>query len=363
MKHPQSRFGARGSQVSALAIASALVLAACGGGRAPSPDAWAIVDGREILRDDVERAYRAAVQRTEKPPSDEERLVAQMGVLEELITQNILMARARASGIEVTEEEVDKAFAEKRGTMTDEAMSRQLSDRNLTREDVRAVIRRELIVNKLLERDVVAKAAVTDAEIEAFFQANRAQFNIAEAQYRIAQIVVTPRLSPQTRNRMNDDAGSPQQAEQKTRMIFEKLKAGADFQQLAADYSEDPQSAANGGDLGFIPDTALRQAPPQLRDLVLKMTPGNVNTIIVNGNYTIVLLVAHEAPGQRDLSAPGVKDQIRDGLRERKDRLLRTAYLTEARNSATIDNRLARMLVESQGKPPAGLLAAPGAAK
>jgi peptidyl-prolyl cis-trans isomerase SurA len=344
-------------------VACLLLVSACGGGRTPSPDAWAVVDGREILRGDVEKAYRAAVQRTEKPPSDEERLVAQLSVLEELITQNILMARARSSAIEVTEEEVDKAFAERRGTMSDEAMNKQLADRNLNREDVRAVLRRELIVNKVLERDVVAKAAVTDPEIEAFFQANRAQFSIAEAQYRIAQIVVTPRLSPQTRNRTNSDAGSPQEALKKTEMIFEKLKAGADFQQLAADYSEDPQSAQNGGDLGFIPESSLRQAPPQLRDLVLKMTPGNVQTIAVNGAYTIVLLVAHEAPGQRDLSTPGVKDQIRDGLRERKDRLLRTAYLTQARSAATIDNRLARMIVESQGKPPAGLLAPPATAK
>ena len=352
-------FSGRRSRACLLAIASVVFLSGCSGSRTPSPDAWAVVDGREISRGDVEKAYRAAVQQTEKPPSDEERLVAQFSVLEELITQNILMARARSSGIQVTEDEVDKAFAEKRGALSDEAMNQQLTQRNLNREDVRAVIRRELIVNKVLERDVVAKAAVTDADIDAFFQANRGQFNLAEAQYRIAQIVVTPRLSPQTRNRLNDDAGTPQQAVQKVGMIFEKLKAGGDFQQLAADYSEDPQSAPNGGDLGFIPDSQLRMAPPQLRDLVLKMTPGNVNTITVNGNYTIVLLVAHEPPGQRDLSTPGVKDQIRDGLRERKDRLLRTAYLTAARSGAVIDNRLARMIVESSGKPPAGLLATP----
>ncbi|MEZ5318101.1 MAG: peptidylprolyl isomerase [Vicinamibacterales bacterium] len=349
------------ASVPTLSLAAALVAlaaAGCGGPATPAfgPDVWAVVDGRPIRQADVELAYRAAVQPSQEPPPAEELLATQLTLLDELITQDILGERARTSGLQVTDAEVDQAFAERKGDMTDAAMSLQLAQRNLTIDDVKSVLRRELLVQKVLDRDVTEKAAVTDEEITAFFEQNRARFNLSEAQYRIAQIVVTPQRDAQIANRLNDDATTPDEARRKAEMVFERLRGGADFQQLAADYSEDPQSAPSGGDLGFIPESSLKQAPAALRDLVLKMEPGNVNTVVINGAYTIVLLVAHEPAGQRDLTMPGVKDTIRDGLRERRDRLLRTAYLAEARSGATVDNRIARSVIGSQGKPPAGII-------
>ena len=89
--------------VGALALAG--LAAACGskpaGPAAPSATAWAVVDGREISGDDVEKAYRRTLQ-GQAPPSDEEVLNAKLGVLNELIVQDILLAKARALKIEVS---------------------------------------------------------------------------------------------------------------------------------------------------------------------------------------------------------------------------------------------------------------------
>ena len=71
------------------------------------------------------------------------------------------------------------------------------------------------------------------------------------------------------------------------------------------------------------------------------------------GAVTIVYVVSHEQAGQRDLSTPGVRDQIVQALKARREQLLRTAYLAEARDAAQVTNYLARQVVESQGKPPA----------
>jgi len=71
-----------------------------------------------------------------------------------------------------------------------------------------------------------------------------------------------------------------------------------------------------------------------------------------NGMFTIVLVVAHEAAGQRDLTTPGVKDQITATLKSRKEGLLRAAYLTSLRSDATIVNHLARRVVQAKGLPP-----------
>jgi peptidyl-prolyl cis-trans isomerase SurA len=71
-------------------------------------------------------------------------------------------------------------------------------------------------------------------------------------------------------------------------------------------------------------------------------------------------LVSKEAPGQRDLNDPAVQQSIRDNIRNRKEQLLRAAYLATARNNAKITNYLAQQVVESAGKLP--VVVAPKAA-
>jgi peptidyl-prolyl cis-trans isomerase SurA len=226
---------------------------------------------------------------------------------------------------------------------------------------MREGLRKELLAQKMIDREVGAKVNVTDQEITEFYNANRAQFNVPEESYHIAQIAVTPVRDAQVANRMGDDATTPQAAASKINGLLERLKGGASFREVAMDFSEDPESAPRGGDLGFLPVSRLKQAPPQLRDAVLKTQPGRVSVVTVGGVHTIVLVVSREPAGQRDLSLPAVRDRITQTLRGRREQLLRAAYLTSVRNDAQVVNYLARRLVESQGKmPPTLQPAAPG---
>jgi parvulin-like peptidyl-prolyl isomerase len=317
-----------------------------------TPDTWAVVDGRAIMREDVEKAFRRA-QDLSQPLSDEESLTLKLNLLEEAIVDEILLARARELKLDVTPSELDTAYADAKKNIPDEAFQQELTRRNLSADDMREGLRRDLLTRKVLEQDVVSKISVTDQEVTDFFNANRSRFNFTEDTYHLAQIVVTPVRDAQVANRMGDDATTPEGASAKTAMLMERLKGGATFRDLAMDYSEDPESAPRGGDLGFVPLSALKQAPPALRDAVLKVEPGSARVVSQGGAHTIVFVVAKEAAGQRDLSTPGVRDQITQTLRGRKDQLLRAAYLTAARSDANVVNYLARRLVESQGKAPA----------
>jgi peptidyl-prolyl cis-trans isomerase SurA len=326
-----------------------------------SDNAWAIVDGREISRDDVERAYRR-LRDASQPLSDEEATTAKLTLLNDLILQDILMARARELKVEVPEKELDTAYAEAKKNITDEAFQKELTQRGLTASDMRENLRRELLTQKLIEQEVGAKISVSAQEVSDFFIANREQFNVPEEAYHIAQIAITPVRDPQVVNRTGDDATTPQAAAAKAAMLMGRLKEGASFGDLAMDYSEDPESTPRGGDLGFVPLSRLKQAPPQLRDAVLKKAPGSVNWVVgTNGGHTLVLVVAHELAGQRDLSTPGMRDRITDALRGRKEQLLRAAYLTNIRGEAQVVNLLAKRLVESQGKMPSLMPSAPAA--
>ena len=317
-----------------------------------SADTWAVVDGRSISRDAVEKAYRRMEGNAAASASDEEALTAKLSLLNELIVQDILLARAPRLKVTVPDSEIDAAFAEAKKNISDDAFQQELSRRQLTPAELREALARELLAEKVIRQEVGSKIVVTDQEVTDFYNANRAQFNVPEEGYHIAQIVVTPVRDPQLANRTGDDAATPQAAATKAQMLMERLKTGAPFGDVAMDYSEDPESAPRGGDLGLVPLSRLKQAPPQLRDAVLKGTPGSARLVSGGGAYTIVLVVSHEPAGQRDLSMPGVRERISESIKARREQLLRGAYLTAARSDAKVENYLARRLVESQGKKP-----------
>jgi peptidyl-prolyl cis-trans isomerase SurA len=320
---------------------------------------WAVVDGRVISSEDVDKAYRR-MRDTSQPLSDEEVLTAKLGLLNDLIVQELLLAKAESLKIELQRTELDAAYDAAKKNLTDAAFQQELTRRSLTPADMREGLRRELLTEKVLDQEVGSNITVTDKEVSDFFNANRAQFNVAEESYHIAQIVVTPVREPQITNGTGDDAATAEAAAAKARMLMERLKAGASFRDLATGYSEDAETAPRGGDLGFVPLSRLEQAPPALRAAVLKKTPGTVNVVSSGGAHTLVLVVAHEPAGQRDLSTPGMRERIIGTLRGRKEQLLRLAYLTTIRTDAQVTNHLARRLVESKAALPGILPAAPG---
>ena len=342
----------------ALALVFAAALAACnktpGTTAATKPvsgDAWAVVNGQEITRDEVEKAYRRAAPAGQQP-SDEEATTAKLNVLNDLIVQELLIAKGKELKIELPASELDTAYMEAKKNITDDAFQAELKSRNLSAADMREDLRRNLLAQKVVDKEVTEKIGVTDADITAFYEANKASFNRAEDAVHIAQIVITPVREPQRTNRTGDDASTPQEATAKAQMLMAKLKGGAAFGDLAADYSEDGESAQRGGDLGFVPVSALRQAPPALRDAVFKSAPGTVQLVSQGGAHTIVLTVARDSAGQKDLSMPSVKEAISSTLKGRREQLIRAAYLTALRNDAKVDNILARKVLETKGKMP-----------
>jgi peptidyl-prolyl cis-trans isomerase SurA len=279
-------------------------------------------------------------------------------VLNDLIVQDILLAKARELKIELPDSELDTAYAEARKDIPEEQFQQELSRRSLSAADMREGLRRELLAQKVIEREVTSKITITDQDVADFHKSNIAQFNRSEDSYRIAQLVITPVREPQRTNRSGNDAGTPQEAASKAQAMMARLKQGAQFGELAADFSEDPQSAQRGGDLGFVPLSALQKAPPPLRDAVLKAQP--VTMVNIGGTHTLVLLVAKEPAGQRDPSMPEVRQSITNTLKSRREQLLQAAYVSSLRNHVVVVNVLAQRLLESQGTLPTLAPPAPG---
>ena len=348
------------ARVTALVPVAAIALAmatGCQQKAQPAPDVWAVVNGQDIKRDDVEKYYRTRVNPEGQEPSQDEALSLKLNVLDELINNEILLERAKKMNLEASDGEVEDKFTEMKSPYTEDEFQRQLKERGVTVDDLKSDLRRQLSITKLLNHEVVAKITITDQDITDAYNANKAQFNVAEPRYRISEIVVTPRKEAQIRNLKNDDATTEAEAQRKVKMLEDKLNSGADFAQLAMDYSEDMNSAAMGGDLGYVPESALNQSDPILKKAVMGMQAGQVSLPLAiqskdGPRFVILKLISRESPGQRSISDPQVQQTIRDTLRNHKEQLLRAAYLTIARDESHVTNYLAQQIIEAAGKLP-----------
>ena len=335
--------------------------AGCRKQEAPSADVWASVNGREIHRDEVDKYYRGLASQQGQDPSAEEGLLLKLNIVDELINNEILFERARKLGLEASDGEVEDKFTELKSPYTEEEFQKQLKDRGISVADQKQALRRQISIQKLINREVMSKITITDQDVTNFYNANPAQFNVAEPQFHLAQILVTPVKDPQIRNRKNSDAVTDAQAQQKIAALLKEINGGADFSQVAMDYSEDPVNAATGGDLGWIPDSSLRnpkQDNPDLSRVVLSLRPGEVSQAFRtrDGSYRILKLLAREPAGQRTLSDPQVQQTIRESLRSRKEQLLRAAYIAIARDESRVENYFARQVLEAQGRLPSASL-------
>src|SRR5882724_2701769 len=120
-----------------------------------SPDVWALVNGKEIKRPDVDKYYRTRVNPEGQEPSQEEALSLKLNVLDELINNEILLERAKKLNLEASDGEVEDKFTELKSPYTEDEFQRRLKDQAMTVEDLKLELRRQLSIQKLLNREVV----------------------------------------------------------------------------------------------------------------------------------------------------------------------------------------------------------------
>src|SRR3954447_15896161 len=333
----------------ALALALTLLfLVACSSGK-DGTDVMAKVDGRKIFRADVDKYYLNQTSGSDQQPSGEQATSLRLSILNELIETEILMRRAEKLGLLATDEEVDRKLTEIKSPYTQEQFDQRLKEKKITIDDFKRDLRRSLTREKVLNKEITSKINISDQDINNYYNDHKAEFNLIEPQYHLAHIFVTPAPNPQVRNLQNSKAQNDADARKKIQMIMNRLDSGDDFASLAMNYSEDSDSAANGGDLGFQPESAFQRTDPATRDVVMKLKPGQYSPVISVMDprtrqlmgYRIVKLVSKEPPGQRSLSDPRVQQAIREQLRDRREQLLKAAYYEVLRDQAKVDNFLA----------------------
>jgi peptidyl-prolyl cis-trans isomerase SurA len=238
---------------------------------------------------------------------------------------------------------------------TQEEFDKQLQARNITVDDLKRDLRRSLTKTKLLNKEIESKINITDAEIGSYYTAHKSEFNLIEPQYHLAQIAVTSGPAKQTGNLQNNKASGDEDAKRKVEELYKHLQSGEDFGAVAMNFSENPNTASNGGDMGFIPESTLR-GEPDVYAAIGKLKPGQITEILpVFDNagpgrramgYAIYKLISREPAGQRELNDPRVQQVIRQGLRENHAQLLQNAYFEMLHNEAKVHNYFADQILK-----------------
>jgi peptidyl-prolyl cis-trans isomerase SurA len=333
------------------ALLAITVLSISGCKRAVPENVAATVNGRVITYADLDKQYQTQFMSSPEHPSDDQMMIQKLEVLRTLVDNEIMLQRAEKLGLMATDADVESKFTELKAPFTQEEFQKQLASRKMSAEDFKAQLKRDLSIQKLFNKEITSHISISDHDVSDFYNSNKSSFNFPEPQVHVAQILVTPTPDPNVRNLKGDKAQNEDQARKKMDMLLARLKQGEDFGVVAQNFSEDPTYAPNGGDLGFVPESALEKANPDIRKAIQSATPGQMTPIVhTSEGYRVFKVFSKEPAGQRELTDPRVQQNIRETLLNRKDQLLRAAYYEVARDEAKVVNYLAMTVAQAQEK-------------
>jgi peptidyl-prolyl cis-trans isomerase SurA len=217
---------------------------------------------REVLR--VQQQF--AAQR--RPVPDLQRLSADM--LERLINQKVLLQFARDTGIRVEEAAIDQAeqsIAAQNQLTVAELQRRVVAD-GLTVGMFRSQLRDQILMQRLRERDLEPRVRVTDADIDAYLQAQQNTVDPSQLDINLAQVLIAV---PE-----GASADQVQALQLRANQVLARARAGEDFATLVRSYSE-PSAQSNGGQLGL---RSADRYPASFVEATQRLTTGEVADLV-----------------------------------------------------------------------------------
>lgn len=204
----------------------------------------AVIDGEPYTLSNLENYAKTKMSRS-FPTGDLGKINdSDREVLEQFITEKLVEAEIREGGIKITDEEVDQYIQQvkKSNRLSDDDLKTALGREGQTVDSYRASVKAELEKNELINRQVRKKVNITNEDVERYYKINSKNFRAGD-RARLRHILLT---LPEKAS-----AEQIQATTGKTRELYERIKAGEDFAQLAREFSQGAGNAT-GGDIGWV---------------------------------------------------------------------------------------------------------------
>jgi peptidyl-prolyl cis-trans isomerase SurA len=277
--------------------------------------------------DQEERQHGATMQEMSEAHKD---------LLRNLIDQQLWLSKGKELGITGETELVNRLndIRKQYNLASLEDLEKAARDQGVSYEDFKANIRNQIVTQEVMREEVGQKIHITPGEVQRYFDLHKQDYVQPES-VKLSEILISTGNSgsaPQIGGPLPDDPQKVAAAQAKADGIEAKLKAGADFAQIARTES-DGTTAAEGGDMGTYKRGQLGQI---FEDATFSLKPGEVTQPIrTKQGFVIMKVVAHTpggVPNYKDVEA----DVEQNYFMTRMEPAIR-AYLTTMRDDASIE--------------------------
>lgn len=204
----------------------------------------AIVDNEIILKSELDFQVNMVANQRKLDPANPN---LRTQVLNAMIEEKLLYAQALLDSIMVSEEEVRRQIDYQLETIIQQVGSKEKVEQmygmsiEKIRREIRDNVRKEILVNRMQEKKF-GMIESSRREVEEFFTKFKDSLGVIPEKVKLSHIFRNPQTSVALKQKYFDLA----------KAILDSIKAGSDFSDMAKKYSEDPGSAAAGGDLGYV---------------------------------------------------------------------------------------------------------------
>ena len=278
-------------------------------------------NGFEIKRSDLDQVVsgakaNAAAAGQQLPPDFE------ISVLNQLVTIQMLLQTANAADQAAGKVEADLQYTNLlKKFQSPDAFERQLRAVGMTVADLRAKATQEAVAKTALKR--LLNISITDEDAKDYYNQHAADFEQPEMAHVRHILLMT--IDPATRSSLmtNTVAAKRRQIDD----LRKRILAGEDFATLAKQFSEDPGSKENGGEL---PEFPRGQMVPEFESAAFALTTNQVSEVITTQFGYHIIKLLDKAPSKKIEYATAATD-IKDGLARMKIAKLAPDYVKKLR--------------------------------
>ncbi len=280
----------------------------------------AVVDNEIIMRSELD--LRVAIESAQKNlDADDPNL--RKNILESMVTEKLLYAQAELDSIVVGDEEIDQQLDYQMNYFIQQYGSRErveetygMSIERIKRE-FRDDTRKNLMAQRV-QQQKFGSVEVTLREVELFYNTYKDSLGLIPEKFTLSHIFINPKQTEKVKNKAREFAQS----------LLDSIRNGADFAELAKENSDDPGSAAKGGDLGTVKRGVFY---PEFESAAFALNPGGISEVTESpvgfhiielisrkgdAIHTRHILIKIENDDDADISAIEMLTEIRDSVIE-----------------------------------------------
>jgi peptidyl-prolyl cis-trans isomerase C len=316
----------------------------------PLKDPVAIVDGTKISKEELEKAFKEALNASRVNPaslSAEQKTMAYRQILDGLIMEKLV--DKKSANVQVTDADVNAEIEKiKKQFPSPDVFNAKLKESGQTMEQFTANLKKSKRQTDWIKSQIKGKDEVTDAEAEKFYKDNIKQFENPDMVKASHILFMVPPAPPEvitkdkeamakTAKAKEENAKIAKAKEEAAKAAIARANKGEDFSKLASELSEEPGAKQRGGDLGFF---SKEQMVPEFSTAAFSQQVGTISQVPVKTKYGYHVIKVTDKKAAGTIPFAEAKQNIVAYLQNQKRRAAFKTFMQQLRQTAKIENTL-----------------------